>query len=190
MIAAMHAIAWRRGLPVCLLVPWAAVAIASQSAGPAATAPALEAGLKQVGRGHLSWFGLAIYEASLWSADGRWSGFEPGRPVALTLAYERSFSRAELVRITTGEFARLGLADPDARARWSERLGTLWHDVAPGSSMTAVVVPGGATRFYCSERLLGTIDDPAFGPAYLSIWLDPRSALRDLRTQLLGLGPH
>ena len=52
--------------------------------------------------------------------------------------------------------------------------------------MTTVVEAGGATRFYDAERLLGRIDDPEFGPAFLAIWLDPRSIVRDLRVKLLG----
>jgi hypothetical protein len=185
--ATVHSSARRSEFLVWLLTLLGGVAFASPAEGP--TTPAGPgAGLREVGHGTLSWFGLRIYEARLWLPDGQWSGLEPGRPVALSLAYERRFSRAELIKITTGEFGRLGLADPDARARWSERLGTLWRDVAPGDTMTALIVPGGETRFYDGNRLLGAIEDPAFGPAYLSIWLDPRSAVRDLRAQLLGLG--
>jgi hypothetical protein len=185
MTTARHSIAARRYLAACALV---LVATASAASPAAVTSAAPASGLKEVGRGHLSFLGFRIYEASLWSSDGRWSGFEPGQPLALALAYERHFSRAELIKITRGEFARLGLAAPEARSRWAGQLDGCWHDVHPGDTLTAVVVPGGETRFYDGSRLLGAIDDPAFGPAYLSIWLDPRSAVRDLRAQLLGLG--
>jgi hypothetical protein len=33
---------------------------------------------------------------------------------------------------------------------------------------------------------MGQVDDPAFGPSFLAIWLDPRSVVGDLRVQLLG----
>jgi hypothetical protein len=36
---------------------------------------------------------------------------------------------------------------------------------------------------------MGQVDDPAFGPAFLSIWLDPSSVVGDLRVQLLGIEP-
>ena len=52
--------------------------------------------------------------------------------------------------------------------------------------MTAVVTPGGATRFYNQDRGIGRIEDPEFGPAFLSIWLDSRSAVKELRGELLG----
>jgi hypothetical protein len=181
-----HRIGRNRGIGALALVLLATAAGASQTPASAVTPPPAS-GLKEVGRGRLAWLGFHIYEASLWSTDGRFSGFEAGRPIALSLAYERGFSRDELIKITTGELARLGLADPAARLRWAAQLGSFWRDVGPGDQLTALVVPGGETRFYDGARLLGAIDDPAFGPAYLSIWLDPRSAVRDLRTQLLGL---
>lgn len=143
-------------------------------------------GLREVGRGELRWLGLGVYEASLWSPDGRFDGDVSRRPLALSLDYLRKFTREELVKITAGEWERLGLGTPEARARWANELRRLWHDVRRGDRLTAVVVPGEGTRFYDARRRLGTVADPAFGPAFLSIWLDPRTAVRDLRAQLLG----
>ena len=62
----------------------------------------------------------------------------------------------------------------------------LWADVTPGDNMTAVVVAGGPTRFYDRNGLRGQIDDPAFGPAYLAIWMDPRTRVARLREDLLA----
>jgi hypothetical protein len=152
---------------------------------PASVLAAPDVQLKEVGRGDLRWLGFEIYEASLYSPDGRFWGLEPGRPVALSLWYRRNFSRAELLKITTGEWARLGLAPAEASRRWTAELERLWTDVRRGDNLTAVVVPGGETRFYDASRLLGRVEDPAFGPAYLAIWLDPRSAVSGLRADLL-----
>ncbi len=141
--------------------------------------------LQQVGRGDLSWLGFGIYEASLWTPDGTFEAFGQ-EPVALALWYERRFSVAELLKITGGEWDRLGLGTPAQRAGWRDRLRAMWLDVRKGDNMTAIVLPGRETLFYNGERLLGRIDDPAFGPAYLGIWLDTRSAVSDLRLALLG----
>jgi len=173
----------RASLAVLLALGTLATAARATLPPPVLATPDLQ--LREVGRGDLRWFGFDIYEASLYSPDGRFTGLEPGRPVALSLWYRRSFSRAELLRITTGEWARLRLAPPDASRRWAEQLARLWTDVRRGDNLTAVVVPGGETRFYDAARLLGRVEDPAFGPAYLSIWLDPRSAVSGLRAELL-----
>lgn len=141
--------------------------------------------LQQVGRGDLSWLGFGIYEASLWTPDGTFDVFGQ-EPIALALWYQRRFSVDELLKITGGEWDRLDLGTPAQRASWRARLRTLWLDVRKGDNMTAVVLPGRETLFYNGERLLGRIDDPAFGPAYLGIWLDARSAVSELRLALLG----
>lgn len=142
--------------------------------------------LRQVGRGQLSWLGFGIYEASLWTTDGSYDGTPSEDAIALSLWYQRSFTRAQLLKITTGEWARMNLASSAQRQAWSGALAGILRDVDRGDNMTAVVVPGGETSFYDRDRLLGRIDDPQFGPAFLGIWLDPRSVVADLRNGLLG----
>ena len=83
---------------------------------------------------------------------------------------------------------RTGLEGPlEQRERWLADLRALWSDVKPGDNVTTVVVPGQATHFYDERGRMGQIDDPEFGPAFLSIWLDSRSVVRNLRVQLLGV---
>jgi hypothetical protein len=142
--------------------------------------------LQPVGSGELRWLGRPIYDASLWTTEGRFQGFRAGEPVALSLWYQRSFSERELLRIVDFAWNRLDLPANAPRQRWLEELARIWSDVEPGHNLTTVVVPGVETRFYDRDRLLGRIAEPAFGPAFLSIWLDARSPVRDLRAQLLG----
>lgn len=143
--------------------------------------------LQRVGAGELSWLGRPIYAASLWTARGRFSGYARGEPVALSLWYQREFSRDTLLRITETAWRRLGEVPPERRERWLAELRQFWSDVRPGDNVTTVVVPGEATQFYDDRGFMGQIDDPDFGPAFLSIWLDSRSVVADLRVQLLGL---
>jgi hypothetical protein len=179
---------------MCLRI--AAIVLAGfTSAALAATQNALPTSLvaegfaaQRVGAGTLKWFGLDIYDAALWTPDGTFSG-SYAEPVAFTLSYRRSFSRDRLIDITRTAWRELALADEVQRQRWSGQLATIWIDVRKGSSMTTLVLPTGETRFYSADRMLGRIDDPAFGPAFLSIWLDERvadTALGNLRADLLN----
>lgn len=144
-------------------------------------------GLQRVGAGELSWLGRPIYHASLWTPAGDFAGYESGEPVALSLSYQRQFSRDELLRITSTAWRLLGSVPAETREHWLAALRTFWSDVEPGDNVTTVVVPGQATRFYDLQGFMGKIDDPAFGPAFLSIWLDSRGVVGELRAQLLGL---
>lgn len=174
--------------PAALLALWLATACAAAAPLPA---PVVEQGypLRKVGAGELRWFGFAIYEASLWTTTGRYSGFGPGETVALSLGYQRAFTRDELVRVTETAWRKLGQPAESQRDRWLAELRRQWTDVAPGHNVTTVVLPGGPTRFYDQRGRFAEVDDPAFGPAFLAIWLDPRSVVGDLRIQLLGTQP-
>jgi hypothetical protein len=168
-----------------LLALWLAGAVASASSLPG---PVIEQGylLRQVGAGELRWLGFPIYDASLWTSTGRYSGLRTDETVALSLWYQRSFKREELVRITETAWKKLGQPEPAQRERWLAELRRAWTDVTPGRNVTTVVIPGGPTRFYDQRGRFAQVDDPAFGPAFLAIWLDPRSVVSDLRRQLLG----
>lgn len=145
---------------------------------------------KQVGGGLLTWFGFEIYEASLWTTDGNFAGYDKlQQPTALSLWYRRGFSRDRLIEITQNGWTEFNLATPLQQERWSAQLAKIWVDTEKGSNMTALVTPGGETRFYNAQRFLGSVSDTAFGPAFLGIWLDERThgtRLEYLRTALLG----
>jgi hypothetical protein len=178
--------------PTLTALTWAALALGGLAIAPLRAAalpePVLEQGyaLQQVGAGELRWLGMAIYQASLWTSSGRFTGFGPQETVALSLDYQRAFKRDDLIRITDTAWRRLGTTDPAQRERWLADLRRTWADVVPGQNVTTVVVPNGPTRFYDRRGRFGQVDDPAFGPAFLSIWLDPRSVVGDLRIRLLG----
>jgi hypothetical protein len=142
--------------------------------------------LRMVGAGELRWLGFPIYDASLWTSSGRHADRTTDETVALSLWYRRSFTRDELLKVTETAWRKLGQVDPAQRERWLAQLRGIWTDVAPGQNVTTVVLPGGPTRFYDQRGRFGQVDDPAFGPAFLSIWLDPRSVVSDLRIRLLG----
>jgi hypothetical protein len=170
---------------IALLGLWLAAAAASASTLPD---PVVDQGypLRKVGAGELRWLGFPIYDASLWTSTGRYSGVGSGETVALSLWYQRSFSRDELLRITETAWKRLGQPDAAQRDRWLAELRRQWTDVAPGHNVTTVVMPDGTARFYDQRGRFAQVDDPAFGPAFLAIWLDPRSVVRDLRRELLN----
>jgi len=182
----------RRPLPVltclaALLGLGLAGTVASASSLPS---PVIEQGypLRQVGAGELRWLGFPIYDASLWTSTGRYSGLRTDETVALSLWYQRAFTREQLVSITETAWKKLGQPEPAQRERWLAELRRAWTDVAPGRNVTTVVIPGGPTRFYDQRGRFAQVDDPTFGPAFLAIWLDPRSVVSDLRRQLLGGG--
>ena len=143
-----------------------------------------------VGSGVLSWFGIDVYEAFLFTESGRFEGLEDNGTVALELRYRRNIPASRLVERTRKEWNRLEgkteLPGPVVREGWLEQVSSFWPDIRPGDLIVTVVEPGGPARFYSAGAFIGEVADPAFGPAFLGIWLHPKSSRPDLRDQLVG----
>lgn len=148
--------------------------------------------LVEVGRGDMRWFGIDLYEARLLNRDGRYQPGSDAGPLALEITYRRSISRERLVSTTEREWQRLeaelGLRNDARVADWLQVLAEIWPDVGPGDRILALREASGPTRFYGNEGLLGIVEDPAFGPAFLGIWLHPGTRASDLRAALIGAG--
>jgi len=142
--------------------------------------------VRQAGSGRLTWFGLPVYDARLFVPA---AGFDPLRyavqPFALELTYARTLQGRAIAERSDSEIGRLGLGTVEQRARWRRAMTALFPDVQAGQRLAGVHLPGQPTEFYFDGRLLGRIDDPAFGPAFFGIWLDVRTSAPELRASLL-----
>ena len=132
------------------------------------------------GSGEMRWFGLALYDATLYVA-----GDEVERALlALQLRYRRDIARARLVQASIAEMRRLG-AGPAQLQRWEGELARVFPDVASGDSIIGIRLPGQGVRFFHQDSMRGEIADPDFGRWFFAIWLDPRCHSPALREKLL-----
>lgn len=134
------------------------------------------------GGGELSWYGLPIYQGSLWSADG---SFSLDEPFALDLTYRRALSGAKIAQRSVEEMAQLGAAPADL-VRWGEAMARIFPDVRTGDRISGVHLPGRGARFFHNGQAVGEIAEAKFARAFFGIWLDPRTSRPELRRQLLG----
>ncbi|MBT9566953.1 MAG: chalcone isomerase family protein [Thiobacillus sp.] len=135
-----------------------------------------------VGNGTMRFFGLRIYDATLWSAGGVWSA---SQPYALELVYARSFDGGAIAQRSIEEM-RAQRPWPEATlARWEKDMRALFPNVDKGDRLIGVRMPGAGAMFYYGTRKLGQINDEAFAEAFFGIWLNPATRAPDLRAQLL-----
>lgn len=181
-----------RTLLLMLALLAAAPAWASANALPDAVTAQLRAlsgpqgaDLRPLGSGELRWFGLSIYQASLWTGAAR---FDESEPFALALRYSRDIPGSRLVASSIDELKRLGMRDEATLERWEALLERVFPDVKAGDSIVGVSLPSRGALFYHQGRLTGEIVDPQFARAFFAIWLDERTRAPDLRARLLG-GP-
>lgn len=167
-------------LALWFAAPAAAVDVPAEL--PPAVCNALET-CRMVGKGRLRWWGFHVYDAALWTRDGRW---QANAPYVLDIVYARQVTIAQLAETSIGEMRRLGVSDEAKLARWDAAMRGTFTDVQPGSRLIGIYRPQRGAQFYSSTRLLGTIEDPEFARFFFGIWLDSRTQKPELRTALLG----
>ncbi len=165
-------------LVLLLLVPIGAEALAL----PEHVAKEFPA-LRFAGEGRLRWFGLHIYDASLWISGARWSGEQE---FALDIRYARDIKARKLVQTSADEMRRLGFGDERRLGRWKDEMTRVLPDVRRGEHLTGVNRPGAGAEFYHQGRAVGMIADPEFARAFFAIWLDARTRDPELRQSLIG----
>jgi hypothetical protein len=139
--------------------------------------------LHQIGRGSQNYFGLRVYQVTLWAANNRWN---PDEPHALDLESNRAMSANQITDAGMNEMNRLGVGTAQQRQAWRGQLQRVLPSVNRGDQLVVFCAPNHKTYFFYNGRERGEIDDPAFGAAFFSIWLDPRTNNPALRRSLLN----
>lgn len=148
--------------------------------------------LKARGSGTMRFFGLAVYTARLWTADG----FDPHRhaehPLALELAYARAFSARQIAERSLQEMKRQTSISQATEADWTQKLAALLPDVKAGDRLLGIHRPQRGAVFLAGAqpgaKVLGTVEDPLFSALFFGIWLSPATSEPDLRAALVSAG--
>lgn len=139
------------------------------------------------GTGSFRWFGLHIYDASLWSVpEGYKPENEKPQKFALDLAYARTLYGSKIADASIDEIEKLKLGTAEKRERWLAQMKKIFPDVKQGTHITGIHIPNEAARFYLNGKLLGEIRDAEFAHAFFAIWLDKKTTAQSLRNKLLG----
>ena len=141
------------------------------------------------GQGLLRFWGLEVYQASLWVRPGFSAAAFADHPFALELEYRRPFQAAAIAERSLREMRRQGPVSEEQARRWQLALQRVLPDVRPGDRIVGLNRPGQGVRFEQGGRRLGEIADPEFARLFFGIWLSPATSAPALRDALLaGLG--
>jgi len=139
--------------------------------------------LKMVGQGQMSWLFIDLYHAELYSPNGQYKN--KNYPQALNIIYQKDINKKHLVSATEKEWQKLAI-DAAQQPIWLSQLNEIWPDIKKGDQLLFMVENDGSGYFYHNNQLLGTVNNPHFSEAFLSIWLSQKSSQPMLRKQLLG----
>jgi hypothetical protein len=154
---------------------------ATARVSPLADYPSFQA----VGSGVLTWWGIRVYQATLYAPLGQYG---ENKPHALEIVYHMTISREQLAKTSLKEIEKIqGRSLPD-REGILDQFEAVFRDVSDGDAITGIHLPGEGARFYTGTEYLGSIDDPALAAAFFNIWLSPATTKPKLRAALLGEG--
>jgi hypothetical protein len=143
-----------------------------------------------LGQGDFRWFGLKIYDATLWVEKNNFKSNEPiSSKFILDLCYARDLYGDRIAKSSIEEIQHLGFGTTDQQAVWLKKMKAIFPDVRKGTHISGIYLPDKGARFYLDGKLLDEIDDTEFARAFFAIWLDVRTSASGLRSQLLKTSP-
>lgn len=137
---------------------------------------------KLQGAGRLNWLGFHIYDASFYRA-----GTLSSPEFALNVRYQKSFKGSAIANSSADEMKKIGVPETQA-ALWGKELAGVLPNIESGQTLTAIYTPKQGTTFYHDGKRVGQIAGAEFSKAFFGIWLDPKTSVPKLRTDLLGQG--
>jgi hypothetical protein len=140
-------------------------------------------GIRPLGRGRQTVWGVRVYDATLWVVGDR---FTPTEPHALDVEPGRSVSTDTLVNNAMAEMRRLNLGNASQLAAWSLEMRRLIPNVKPGDQVVVFCPSDAKTVAYYNGRIQGEVDDATLCPAIMNVWLHPASQNQELRRSLLA----
>lgn len=177
-----------RQLVTMLLVVISAVAFAD-AAPPAGHRPLPQLvtsqapGIHPLGKGRHSWWGIQMYDATLWIVGAQ---FSAAAPHALDLEPGRAVPADTLVKNAISEMRDLKVGDENKLKIWQMEMKKVIPNVHPGDQVVIFCADTNRTVLYLNDSSTGEVDDQTFCPALMSVWLHPQTKHKAMRKSLLG----
>jgi hypothetical protein len=139
-------------------------------------------GMHPFGKGRHSWWGIQMYDATLWIVGPQWSAAETH---ALDLEPSRVVPADTLVKNAIKEMRDLKVGDESKLKTWQGEMTKLIPNVRPGDQIVIFCPDTNRTLVYLNDSSTGEVDDPSFCPAIMSVWLHPQTKHQSMRKSLL-----
>lgn len=159
---------------------------AQAQAAPAPETLAELPGAQTTGTARMRFWGLAIYDATLWVRPGFRATRYAQHPLALELTYQRSLSGNAIAERSLQEMRRASPLAPEQETRWLAAMQEAFPDVKAGDRITGLHTPGVGARFWFNGQPRATLLDAEFSRLFFGIWLADTTSEPALRSALLA----
>ena len=135
------------------------------------------------GQGLLRFFGLKIYQATLFSEHK--SGEIFNSKFFLRINYFRDFKGKDISKISFKEMHRLNLIAKEKESFWLAWMEENIPDIKKDDVLKGVYVPEEGIMLHHNEKLVATFSDKGFARSFFLIWLHENTSEPKLRQELL-----
>ena len=139
--------------------------------------------LSLVGSSQLQVAFFKVFNSKLFTKTGQWN--DPRHSFRFELTYQRNISGSFLAKQTAKEWDHLEFDHPRRSEREAAVL-AMWPDVKKGDKIAFDVDEQGVSRFFYNGTWVGGVEDPDFAPAFIAIWLSPKTSRPAHREGLLA----
>ena len=139
-----------------------------------------------IGKGRLTFFGLQVYDARLWSVAGFKADNFAAQPFALELSYLRDFKNRAVAERSILEMRRSANISDAQASIWIEEMMRTYPDIKKGDRVMGINKPGVGAAFLVNGKPTGEIRDAEFARLFFGIWLSPKTSEPKLRSALLA----
>lgn len=141
---------------------------------------------RRAGSSLFRFWGLEVYEASLWITPAFKASSYWQTPFALALNYRRALDGKAIAKRSLEEMQRAGGVAPTQNNEWLAAMSRLFPDVKKDDTLTGLHLPLSGARFLINGQPLGEVTDADFSRRFFGIWLDTATSAPDLRVALLA----
>jgi len=138
-----------------------------------------------IGSSELKFFGLKVYDISLWSEDAL-KTFSYDKIFAIQIKYKMDFSREDLVKRSLSEIKSLHKINFGEEISYGEQLTAILNSVKKGDEKIAIFVPSKGVLMFHNNELTGKISDLKLARLFVDIWLDENGSYPKITKKLLG----
>ncbi len=138
---------------------------------------------QMVASGRLSVFLFDVYDASLYTENGK---REAHPPFALKLSYLRDIDGEKIADQSAEEIRNQERVDEITLADWHSQMRNIFPDVKKGDSITGIYKTVKECSFYKGNRFIGQISDAQFCEVFFDIWFGEKTSAPALRNKLIG----
>lgn len=143
-----------------------------------------EQSFKLLGKATFSVLFWDLYKSELLTSSGTYPMQSKNEKLIYKIQYLKAVSAKELVEHTVEQWKHLEVK-PQKYQTFIPKMSDIWPDLNAGDSL-ALVMSQQKSAFYFNGNLVGSIEDPIFGPLFVDIWLSEKTSEPKLRQQLLG----